>query len=189
MNGKTATVRNYTNQPVALVQINNSGTAPFAWEIENWNITLPYSLLSGDMLNMKVKVILPISGKTELLCDTLFVNTATSDNHVMICIDPLLLSQTNPLENTSNVTVYPNPINCDATFRLNNNKDTFVRIEVFSMFGELVSVPCNKMFEQGMSTIAWDASGFNGQKLAPGIYLYRISQDNKLYSGKITVLR
>lgn len=189
VNGKTATVRNYTNQSVALVQINNSGTAPFAWEIENWNITLPHSLLSGDLLNLKVKVIIPISGKTELLCDTLFVNTATSDNHVIICVDPLLLSQTNPLENTSKVTVYPNPITSNATFRLNNSKDSYVRIEVFSMFGELVSVACNKILERGMNTIAWDASGFNGQKLAPGIYLYRITKDNTFFSGKITILR
>ncbi len=189
INGKIATVRNYTNQTIAIEQVNNSGTIPFAWEIENWNITLPYSLASGDTLNMKVKVIAPISGKTGFLCDTLYVNTATSNNNVSICVDPLLLSHSSAPESIGNIKVYPNPISDNATFSINVKTESLVRIEVYSMLGEMVSVPCNKILPKGNNTISWDASSFKGQKLAPGVYLYRISQGNNFHTGKITVLR
>ncbi len=189
VNGKTALVRNYTSQALAISQITNSGDDPFSWYIDPWNISLPYNLPSGDSLNLTVKLAIPAtSAATNLLCDTLFINTANTNNHIMVCVDPYLLTGINTFNKPADVTVFPNPMNSSATFRLSNTMEADVRIEMYSTTGELVSVVCDQRLAQGIHSIAWEGNGLNGSKLTPGIYLYRVKQGNKLTSGKIAIL-
>jgi len=190
LNGKTAVVRNFSNQEVMINQVNNTGENPFVWNIDPWNITLPHTILPGDTLNLTVKIALPVVSEADFVCDTLFVNTPSAGNQVLICVDPYLLSGINSMNKTSEVSVFPNPMNNSTSFRLFNEKEAIVSIEIYSMLGELVSVPCQqKRLPQGTHTIAWEGTGFHGDKLPLGIYLYRISQNNKVTTGKISIIR
>jgi agmatine deiminase len=189
VNGKTAVVRNYTNQAVVISQINNTGEIPFSWQINPWDITLPYSMEPGDTLNLTVKLSVPLPIGTEFLCDTLFVNTAGISNQVMICVDPYLLSQIKASRNTGDVQVFPNPIISNTTFSLYSDKDEMTRIEIYSIMGELVSVPLSEKLMQGNHSIGWAADGIGGGKLSPGIYVYHIIQGNTIKTGKISIIR
>jgi agmatine/peptidylarginine deiminase len=189
LNGKTAIVRNYTNQLILINQVNNTGTTPFAWEIENWNMTLPYTIQAGDALSFKVKMILPVAGKSNYLCDTLFVNTTDYNNQVMICADPYLLTSTNESYQNQGVSVYPNPLKSSTTFNLYNEKEGKVSIEIYSVMGDLVSIPISRTLTQGTHAIAWEGTGNNGQKLVPGIYLYHITSGSEISTGKISILK
>jgi agmatine/peptidylarginine deiminase len=187
--GKIAVARNFTNQQVTINQVNNTGNNPFGWEIENWNINLPYTMQAGDTLSMKVKLVIPITGKTELMCDTLFISTPSADNQVMICADPYLFSEMSDKLNNSSVQVYPNPMSLSATFRFTTEKAEMAKIEIFTLIGKMVSVPLSQQLVQGLQTIAWDGTGINGEKLLPGIYLYRLTVNDRTTTGKISIIR
>ncbi len=189
LNGKSALVHNFSIQPIVISQVNNSGVTPFAWEIENWNITLPYTLEAGDTLSLKVKVTIPPSGMPLMLCDTLFVNTPDYSNYTMICLDPYLLSGSTTLKNTTDLQVYPNPMVSSTVFSLYNEKAALVSIEIFSVMGELVSLPFRQPLSQGTHSIAWEGNGIQGGKLSPGIYIYRVTRGNRTTTGKISIIR
>lgn len=189
LNGKKAIVHNYSTQPISINQINNTGTNPFTWHIDPWNITLPYSLQSGDSLQLTVKVTIPQTIGYTMLCDTLFVNTAVANNPVMVCIDPFLLSATKSLTSISSVNVYPNPVSSNTTFSFILKNDAEVSIEIYSEMGKLVAVPLKQKLTQGTHSIFWDGTNMNGSKLNNGIYLYRISQGDSYVTGKISVVQ
>jgi hypothetical protein len=189
-NGKTAMVRNYTNHEVVIDQINNTGENPFVWNIDPWNITLPYTMQAGDTLSLTVKLAVPVTDAGSLLCDTLFVNTAFSSAQVSICVDPYLFSGISTSSANTEFSVYPNPMNGSAAFSFRTEKDGLARIEVFSLMGQLVSIPCSEMLTAGTHVVGWEGRHADGQKLLPGIYLYRILSGDKLIgSGKVLIVK
>ncbi len=187
--GKTALVRNFSTQPVMIDEINNSGENPFFWHIDPWDITLPYIIQSGDSLKLTVKVSSQFSQQTNMLCDTLFINTTAADNQVMICVDPVLLTNIKTPLAKAKIEVFPNPMNSRTTFSFYNEKDALVSIDIYSVPGELVSEPLRQNLPKGNHSIVWEGNGFHGEKLSPGIYLYRISQGDSFTSGKISIIR
>lgn len=188
INGKTAVVRNFSNQQVVLNQINNSALTPFIWNIDPWNINLPYTMQPGDSLNLTVKIAVQALQATNIPCDTLFVNTETTNNHVMVCADPFLLTRINTSKSQPEVQVYPNPMNSITTFSLYNETNSEVSIEIYSMQGKLVSVPINENMTKGYHSIVWEGNGLRGEKLSPGIYIYRVKMGNTISTGKISIL-
>jgi hypothetical protein len=189
INGKTAVVQNIIDQDVVIDQINNSGENPFPWQIDPWNITLPYTLQSGNSLNLTVKLGTPLSTGYEILCDTLFVNTAFANNQLLICVDPFLLTKIESTRNTQSASIYPNPMNSSTTFSLYNDKEGKTSIEIYSSMGELVSIPYSNILMQGSHLISWEGNDTHGRKLSPGIYLYRIVQGNSIKTGKISIVQ
>ena len=188
-NGKTAKVKNLSTQAIVINQINNSGNSPFSWHIDPWNITLPHTLLSGDSLDLTVKVAVPGKKLAGLVCDTLFVNTWYFNNHVMICVDPLLLSGFDNFKLQNNeVKVYPNPAEESTVFNVFCEKESMVSIEIYSMPGKLAAMPINQVLAKGNHEIVWELNGLKGEKLQPGIYLYRITIGNTLVTGKISIV-
>jgi len=187
--GKTTLIRNMLDQEVVISQINNSGENPFAWQIDPWNIALPYTMQIGETLNLTVKLGIPLAISNDPLCDTLLVTTAFSNKRTLICVDPFLLTGIQPSRNNSEAGVYPNPMQSNTTFSINNTNESLVTIEIYSVHGNLVSVPYKQMLSPGRHTIAWEGNGFGSEKLSPGIYLYRISMGDNMKSGKISIVR
>jgi len=189
INGKTATVRNFSSQDVEINQINNTGENPFVWYIDPWNVTLPHTLAPGDSINLTVKLSIPASKSIDFMCDTLFVNTASATNQVMICADSYLFSGFSTSADPAQMKVYPNPMNSSTTFSFYTEKETTVSIEIFSVPGKLVSVPFRKTVIKGIHSVAWEGNGLRGEKLTAGIYLYRLSVGNSVTTGKISIIR
>ena len=106
----------------------------------------------------------------------------------MVCADPFLLTRINTSKTEPEVQVYPNPMNSSTTFLFYNENSTEVSIEIYSMQGKLVSVPHKEKMAKGNQTIVWEGNGPGGEKLSPGIYLYRISLGNNVSTGKISIL-
>jgi len=77
------------------------------------------------------------------------------------------------------VSVSPNPARSNVTFTFNDKLTHSIRI--FSITGELV------FFTENLSepSFTWEFTSF----LNPGLYLYSISSDQYVYSGKMEVCR
>lgn len=184
--GKTAVVRNFTNQNIEITEITQPGVNAFAWYIDPWSISLPYTIQSGDTLALTVKLPIPVSDNLELWCDTLHVNTAQAANHVMVCVDPLLLSKIDKTNSTA-VNVYPNPVSQSTTFRFSTRSEGKVRLEIYDATGQIVAVPYEGVLPAGEHLQAWQCADERGNRLPTGIYVYRLIDTNSVSGGRITV--
>lgn len=186
--GKNISVQNVVEKEVVINQITNTGQNPFNWQIDPWNISLPYTLQPGEMLNLTVKLGNPLPISSNVLCDSLLVNTDFALDHAQVCVDPFLLTEIKSAGENDAVSIFPNPVRSSTTFSFYNAIAAEVTIEIFSVTGELVSAPLKQKLPQGRQLFAWEGTGLNGEKLEPGIYFYRISFNEKVAGGKISIL-
>lgn len=89
-----------------------------------------------------------------------------------------------------NVFNYPNPFSTSTNFTFEHdliNTDIEVIVSIYTISGKLVKSIVEERFSQGsrISDIHWDAKDDYGNRLAKGIYLYKI----KVYSPQLNVSR
>lgn len=115
------------------------------------------------------------------------------NNGGVIYIDNVVLEK---IESVSNETVeeipdsfsleqnYPNPFNPTTKIQYNLPQQAHVSLKVFDITGrEVVTLVDNNM-SAGSHTIEWDASN-----LSSGVYLYRITAGNFMYTRKLTLIK
>ncbi len=90
--------------------------------------------------------------------------------------------------NNAYIAAYPNPFQSEIKLRVkNDNKSTPDRIKVYNMKGQLVTI-LNSKSKDTNGDFVWNGSGFNGEKVANGIYF--IKYDNsKGIIGKVMLLK
>ena len=187
--GKTARVRNFTSLPVSLTYINNSGSIPFAWHIDPYQLILPQPLASGDSLNLTVKLNFPLS-TTGPLSDTLWIDTPVSSHPVILYADPLLLTGLRgKTEGSVTARVFPNPMTNQLNFEYNLLRATRVQLQILTAEGSLLANLVNEMQTAGEKNIHWDGCGATGHALPSGLYFYRLTIGSVSESGKIAIIR
>jgi len=68
---------------------------------------------------------------------------------------------------------YPNPFNPETRLEYDLPVESFVKLEVFTMLGECISVLTNETREAGVHSIT-----FRPNDIASGIYFYRLDVKN-----------
>ncbi|HEY5123477.1 MAG TPA: choice-of-anchor J domain-containing protein [Ignavibacteria bacterium] len=79
---------------------------------------------------------------------------------------------------------YPNPFNPSTSIKFAIPKASDVKITVFNMLGQVVSVPVNENKIAGFYEVK-----FNGSNLASGSYYYRIEAGNFLETRKMMLIK
>jgi len=79
---------------------------------------------------------------------------------------------------------YPNPFNPSTTIKYAIPTDSKVKLEIYSMLGELVTTLVNELQTTGNYSIAFDASRF-----ASGAYIYRLTANNTVITKKMLLLK
>ena len=87
-----------------------------------------------------------------------------------------------PLE-ISQALNYPNPFHSETAFSFSLTRSAEVTIKVYTVAGELIKTIGSTAAQAGYHEIPWDGRNDYGEKLANGVYLYRIVVN----SGKETV--
>ena len=72
---------------------------------------------------------------------------------------------------------YPNPFNPETHIRFSLPRASQVRVEVFNTLGQSVMVLADEYLTAGVKEITWNGVNASGQKVASGVYLYRITTD------------
>jgi len=72
---------------------------------------------------------------------------------------------------------YPNPFNPETHIRFSLPRASQVRVEVFNTLGQSVMVLVDEYLTAGLKEITWNGVNASGQKVASGVYLYRITTD------------
>ncbi|MDX9757600.1 MAG: FlgD immunoglobulin-like domain containing protein [Bacteroidota bacterium] len=86
---------------------------------------------------------------------------------------------------------YPNPLRSGETVTIpySLDRDAPVRLDVHDLLGRRVAEVASGMRLAGAYTATWSGVDDHGQRLAPGIYTYRLEADGKVLTRRCTILR
>ncbi|CAN5158902.1 hypothetical protein BH23BAC3_BH23BAC3_04480 [soil metagenome] len=79
---------------------------------------------------------------------------------------------------------YPNPFNPTTQIRYSIPEQQHVRLEVYDIMGRRVHV-----IQDGMQQAGWHNVQFDGSNLSSGVYFYRLSTENALKTGRMTMIK
>jgi hypothetical protein len=84
---------------------------------------------------------------------------------------------------------YPNPFNPTTQIAYSLPQSEHVTIQVFNFQGQLIKTLIDQMMPAGEHTIEWNATGETGNRVASGVYLYRLSTGEISQSKKMTLVK
>ena len=64
-----------------------------------------------------------------------------------------------------------------------------VKLEVLDVYGNVISTLVNSDLNASRHSYIWDGSDNRGNKVSNGTYLYRLTADNQVVSGKMTLIK
>ena len=80
---------------------------------------------------------------------------------------------------------FPNPFNPETliTFELGQNEQT--RLEIFNLLGQRIRVLASGDLSAGSHQFRWNGTDDLGQLVSSGVYIYRLTTENKIVSPLI----
>ncbi|MBU8934277.1 MAG: PKD domain-containing protein [candidate division Zixibacteria bacterium] len=79
---------------------------------------------------------------------------------------------------------YPNPFNPTTDIQFSLPEAGYIKLEVYNLVGQRVTVLAEGEFSTGNHTATWDASRF-----ASGVYFYRLSTETMILTKKMVLLK
>ena len=84
---------------------------------------------------------------------------------------------------------YPNPFNPETKIRFATEKHSDVKVTVYSILGEEVSVAHDGQLSSGTYDITWYGKDSRGNKVPSGVYFYEVRSDDRIQKGKMLLLK
>ncbi len=84
---------------------------------------------------------------------------------------------------------YPNPFNSNTTFTFGVTEKSDVTLSIYNMQGQLVRVLYSGTIDPGSINVDWDGTDASGNKMASGVYIYRLLANNSVVASGKAVLR
>jgi len=132
-----------------------------------------------------------ISFRAELVTNDGLAGHRAYTNPIEVDFDPTsAVSEPPPVAGNLVPSNVPNPFNPSTSIRFSLAAETRVTLDVYSSAGRLVRrLIAPQTLPKGHHTVEWDGRGDQGQVLPSGVYLYSISTDQGLQSGKMSLIR
>ena len=84
---------------------------------------------------------------------------------------------------------YPNPFNPVTMIRFEIDEPGKVRVDILNLKGQLVNTLVNKYLTAGEHQIRWDGKTINDSHAGSGLYIYRVSINDKQMSRQMIMLK
>ncbi len=84
---------------------------------------------------------------------------------------------------------YPNPFNPSTTIRFQVPADEYVEIKIYNALGQEVRSLVNGHYGAGMHSVVWNGRDNAGNKLASGLYVYRIQAGRFSRAMKMNLIK
>lgn len=84
---------------------------------------------------------------------------------------------------------YPNPFNPITTIQYHLQKEDKVTISIYNLHGRLVILLLSEIKPPGLHSIFWNGRDEKGNRVASGMYFYRIKTGNFAETKRMTILR
>ncbi|HPD07853.1 T9SS type A sorting domain-containing protein [Patescibacteria group bacterium] len=118
---------------------------------------------------------------SNLLADYLWLSAISTVNGVEDGASVPIVSQ---------ATCYPNPFRGSTSLKFKQAVAGPVTVGIYNMKGQLINTLVNAQpFTCGEHAINWDGKNSRGQKVTPGIYLYKITVDHFSLTGKMVLVK
>ena len=79
---------------------------------------------------------------------------------------------------------YPNPFNPSTKINFDVPASAFVNVSIYNSIGEKVATVVNEQMEAGSYSVRFDATN-----LASGIYIYRLTANNQVFTNKMMLIK
>jgi agmatine/peptidylarginine deiminase len=192
MNGQVTRLHNYMANAISLTNIQQEGESGWPW-VDSLSVTsFPHLMNPGDSEYVRVRIPLPVEGApaTLYLIDSLRYTTTAGAQHLVIMINTDLLSGINKNPGTRVLrNSYPNPFSSVTFIPLEIKQSCHVTLEILDVRGFLIKTLVSKVLDPGTPAIQWDGTDAGGNKLPGGIYLCRLTTENKVETNRMVLLR
>jgi len=84
---------------------------------------------------------------------------------------------------------YPNPFNPTTTIEFTLQRAGEVNVAVFNMIGQKVKTLVNKKMTNGSHHVVWNGLDESGQRVASGVYYYRLDTKDFSTTRKMVLLK
>ena len=84
---------------------------------------------------------------------------------------------------------YPNPFNPVTTLRFDLDYTSKVNVTVYNILGSEIITLQNGELNAGRHALQWNANNAYGQKVPSGLYLYKVTSDNRTLTGKMLLMK
>ncbi|KPL02845.1 MAG: hypothetical protein AMJ90_04660 [candidate division Zixibacteria bacterium SM23_73_2] len=84
---------------------------------------------------------------------------------------------------------YPNPFNPQTQIAYSLPEDSYVKFTVYNIQGKKVKVLVDEYQTQGAKTVIWDGCDESGEKVASGVYFYRIEAGPHSVANQMILLK
>jgi len=83
----------------------------------------------------------------------------------------------------------PNPFKDMTLIRFSIPSEMHVKLEVMDVFGNIVTVLADERMGAGVKSLTFNPVDANGNSISSGTYLYRLTADGKVLTGKMSLVR
>ncbi len=88
------------------------------------------------------------------------------------------------------VTCQPNPFGKNTTFTFRINEKSSISIQIYDLQGNPVKTLINSNYPEGYYNLTWNGDNDSGNRIAPGVYFYRVSTGNRtVQTNKIVMIK
>ena len=84
---------------------------------------------------------------------------------------------------------YPNPFNPITTLQYELPEDSFVKVTIYDMLGNVVNNLVNTNQSSGYKSVQWNATNNLGKPVSAGVYLYKIQAGDFIDTKKMILLK
>ncbi len=186
--GKTTHLINQTASPLSLTFMQETGyNTP--WYVDSLSVfSLPAQVPPGSDVSVLVKlpILLAPVADTIWVADTMHFTTNAGNYHLTVMVNHDLLTS---LQGSSGSLLsgepWPNPFREILSIPIQLYSKQRAVLQIYDLQGrEIMSLPVNDAVA-GKQTILWNGLDRNGRVISAGIYLLRITSDNRTLVKKI----
>jgi flagellar hook assembly protein FlgD len=89
---------------------------------------------------------------------------------------------------TINAGSYPNPFSDETVIRFETELESRITIGIFNINGQLVNSLFDSKVGPGSHEVRWDGSNNAGNRVAGGMYFYRLQSGDEMFTGKLIMM-
>lgn len=189
--GKISQLHNMTGDTLSLNAVQMFGQS-LPWWVDSISVTVPGIINPGDSGAIRVRMPLPVNMNPflEYEVDSLSVTTSSGVFHVIIMVNRDLLASVTESPHLSNIgSNYPNPFSAVTSIPLEIREHGPGILEILDSRGLKVKTLIAGVFEPGSTTIKWDGTDDNANKLPGGIYFCRLISGNGVQTISMALIR
>lgn len=100
----------------------------------------------------------------------------------------LSIKKENPMVQTKNISIYPNPTHSSSTISFSIENNSRVEVEFYNQIGELVKTIDKGQLNKGTHKFVWQGKDEQNNKVLPGMYICKIRINEQMMTKPFIVL-